>query len=100
MEIIAFHVNSFSLRGTEVAIYDYAHYNEEILKNKSIIFVQQYYDEKKDYRGVNVHNDGVYNKFSKRFNIIVYSNLEDLSNKVKENNVTIFYNLKSGEKDN
>ena len=34
---IAFFVRHFSERGTEVAIYDYAKYNEEILKNNSYI---------------------------------------------------------------
>ena len=35
---IVFHSNQLSLRGTEVAIYDYARYNEEYLGNNSIIF--------------------------------------------------------------
>ena len=34
---IAFHSNQLGLRGTEVALYAYARYNEEILGNKSII---------------------------------------------------------------
>ena len=34
---IAFYSPHLSLRGTEVAMYDYAHYNETILGNKSII---------------------------------------------------------------
>ena len=34
---IAFFVRHFTERGTEVAIYDYAKYNEEILNNKSYI---------------------------------------------------------------
>ena len=34
---IAFHNNQLSLRGTEVAMYDYAKYNEEILGNESIV---------------------------------------------------------------
>jgi hypothetical protein len=34
---VAFFVHRFSERGTEVAIYDYARYNEEILNNKSYI---------------------------------------------------------------
>ena len=34
---IAFYSPHLSLRGTEVAMYDYAHYNETILGNESII---------------------------------------------------------------
>ena len=35
---IAFHTNQLSIRGTEVALFQYAKYNEEILGNKSVIF--------------------------------------------------------------
>ena len=34
---IGFFIRHFTERGTEVAIYDYAHYNEKILNNKSFI---------------------------------------------------------------
>ena len=33
MKKIAFHSNQLGIRGTEVALYDYAHFNETILKN-------------------------------------------------------------------
>ena len=35
---VAFHTNQMCLRGTEIAIYDYAKYNREFLNNESIIF--------------------------------------------------------------
>ena len=38
MKKIAFHSNQLCLRGTEVALFNYAKYNEEILGNKSVIF--------------------------------------------------------------
>jgi Fe-S oxidoreductase len=38
MKKIAFHSNQLSIRGTEVALFQYAKYNEEILGNKSVIF--------------------------------------------------------------
>lgn len=38
MKKIAFHANQLSLRGTEIALFTYAKYNEEILGNKSVIF--------------------------------------------------------------
>ena len=34
---IAFHSNQLGVRGTEIALYDYAFYNREILGNDSII---------------------------------------------------------------
>jgi hypothetical protein len=36
---IAFFIRQFTERGTEVAIYDYAKYNEEILKILVILYV-------------------------------------------------------------
>ena len=38
MKKIAFHANQLSLRGTEIALFTYAKYNEDILGNKSVIF--------------------------------------------------------------
>jgi len=36
---IAFHDMSLSVRGSSIAVYDYAHYNETILLNSSIIII-------------------------------------------------------------
>lgn len=44
MKKIAFHSNQLGLRGTEVAVYAYAKYNEEILGNKSVIFSHPWAD--------------------------------------------------------
>ena len=100
MEIIAFHVNHFSLRGSEVAIFDYARYNEELLGNKSMIFVQNNFRDKIDYRGIKVHNNKIYDKFNHRFKIIEYSSFDNIQSLCNQHKVTLFYNLKSGEKDN
>ena len=35
---IGFHDNSLNLRGTSVALFDYAYYNQKILGNESVIF--------------------------------------------------------------
>jgi len=37
MKTVAFHSNELNVRGTNVALYDYALYNEELLGNKSFI---------------------------------------------------------------
>ncbi len=34
---IAFHSNQLSIRGTEVVLFDYAHYNKLLLGNESFI---------------------------------------------------------------
>lgn len=99
MKVISFHLNHFSIRGTEVAVYDYAHYNETILKNKSIIVVDSRFRSRRDYRGVGVHNDEVYKKFHSRFDIVEYIDIDDLNRLLKLYKVDIFYNLKSGEND-
>ena len=38
---VGFYSNQLCVRGTEVAMYDYAHYNETLLGNKSIIFYNE-----------------------------------------------------------
>ena len=96
---IAFLVNHFSIRGTEVAIFDYAHYNEKILNNDSIIVVSKDFKNKQDYNGRLIHNEQVYQKFNERFHIIEYNDRSHLNEIVKTENVNIFYNLKSGEND-
>lgn len=37
---IGFHSNQLSLTGTEIALFDYAHHNEQELGHKSVIFYQ------------------------------------------------------------
>lgn len=59
--IVGFYSNQLSVRGTEVAMYDYAHYNETILGNKSVIF----------YNQDSPHNDSVsVQKFTDRFSVV------------------------------
>lgn len=57
---IAFYSPHLSERGTEVALYDYARYNEEILGNESIIIYQS--DEPRN-------NRTAIEKFNKRFHV-------------------------------
>lgn len=59
MKKIAFHSNQLSIRGTEIALYSYAKYNEEILGNKSVIFTFPN------------RNMGAYQKFKDRFEVVV-----------------------------
>ena len=56
---IAFHDNSISLRGTTVALYDYAYYTRKILGNESIILYDKTHPS---------NNEKVYKKFSEEFN--------------------------------
>ena len=88
MKIIGFLSNQIGLRGTEVSLFDYAHYNEILLKNKSIILSK------------NVTDKEAYEKFSERFSEIhFFQNNEDIDKIVEKLNITHLYMIKSGEND-
>ena len=66
MKTVAFYSNQLCLRGTEIAMYNYADYNEKILGNKSIIF---------SIKGANMD---AYEKFSDRFPVHLLSGFHSL----------------------
>lgn len=72
---ILFHTHSLNFRGTAVAIYDYARYNEEILGNESIICYNKTIPYERD---MGTEDESVAN-FNKRFKVISYSNPKELS---------------------
>jgi hypothetical protein len=93
---ILFHDNSLCERGTTVALFDYAKYNEEILGNQSYIC----------FGNTSKHNDQtVIDKFKNRFpgRLVSYENFENdkilLNNYCVNNNITHSYFMKSGEYD-
>jgi len=86
MKKIAFHSNQFSLRGTEVALYNYAKYNEEILGNKSVIFTFP-----------NSNMDAL-DKFQSRFEVQIKFWWE-YESYLKENNFDFLYFTKMGIQD-
>lgn len=93
---IGFFVRHFTERGTEVALYDYAKFNEDILGNKSYIicFTQNY------QKVINFPLDRTsYNKFLERFEIIEIDGIQEI--KKIQNNIKIdfFYTLTGGGSD-
>ena len=86
MNKIAFHTNQLSIRGTEVAIYQYAKYNEDILGNKSVIFTFPNRDM------------SAYEKFKERFEVVI---LEwwDYEQYLTDNNFDYLYIIKMGVND-
>jgi len=88
MRKIAFHSNQLCIRGTEVALFDYAHYNETILGNKSYIIS----DANKDLQALK--------KFQDRFEVFLYDKFEDCFSFIKEKNITDVYYQKAGHIDN
>lgn len=85
---MAFMSNQLGERGTEVSLYDYAHYNEKILNNVSIIIY---------FKNAAWNSPRVIEKFNKRFNVVIAvtdkSKVEDV---LTDNNVDIFYHIHSG----
>jgi len=94
-KVVAFLSNKLTLRGTEVAMYDYADYNELLLGNKSIIITRNYDFIKHEY---DVSSDA-YVKFSKRFLVEYYANQSDIDAIVERHKVTHLYIIKAGGMD-
>jgi hypothetical protein len=92
MKTVAFLSNKLTLRGTEVAIYDYAHYNEKLLGNKSIIITRDYDKIKREFN-VDIQ---AYDKFKDRFNVFYYDSQGDIDKIVLEHKVTHLFIIKSG----
>ena len=97
MEInIGFFVRHFTERGTEVAIYDYAKYNEEILGNKSYIIC---FTEKKQ-KELNMPLTRIsFPKFKNRFEVIEIDDICDMKELRNKKKLTHFYTLTHGGED-
>jgi len=87
---IAFHSNQLCERGTEVALFDYAHYAEHILGHKSYILHPA---------DSPVSLPAVVKKFSERFETITYAGNADLERTLMFLGADIVYMIKGGEKD-
>ena len=93
---IGFFVRHFTERGTEVAIYDYAKYNEELLNNKSYIicFTQE------TQKNINFPTERFsYDKFNHRFQIIEIFNITQMSLVISKYKLSFFYTLTGGGND-
>ena len=98
MIIVAFLSNKLTLRGTEVALYDYAYYNETVLGNKSIIITREYESVKYEY-DVDIQ---AYNKFKSQFQMEYYNRdnaQNDIDTIVNNKYITHLYIVKAGDWD-
>lgn len=86
---VGFLTNHISYGGTEVALYDYAHFNETILGNKSVILTR-------DFRST--HGE-IYAKFNDRFQVFYITSQSDIDSLAIRENLDVVYVQKSGEKD-
>jgi hypothetical protein len=87
---IAIHDNSISVRGTTVAIYDYAYYLKYFYNIECIIL----YDNNYPQNDINV-----FNKFSKEFKIYGYSDRSEIDKILIEEKCDYFFMIKGGKYD-
>lgn len=87
MKVVAFHSNELNERGTNVAVYDYAHYNETILGNKSYIIS----NSKNDLNSLQ--------KFKNRFEVFLYDDFSECEKFCKDKNIEYVYYVKAGDND-
>lgn len=87
---IAFHANQLSERGGEVALYDYCHYNEALLGNRSVVF----------YPRQAASNDAsVVARFAQSFELVAYDHFAEVDRSIQAMQLDLFYAIKGGEID-
>tara|TARA_R110002050_G_scaffold1463_1_gene10452 strand:- start:75 stop:3308 length:3234 start_codon:yes stop_codon:yes gene_type:complete len=96
MKNIAFFCRHFTERGTEIAIYNYAKYNEEILGNKSYIIHFSDKTQKKHKFSTEKYS---FEKFNSRFELIEINDINDMENVIKHWKLTHFFTRSHGGKD-
>jgi hypothetical protein len=87
---IAFPTGTLTYRGTHIALYDYAYFNQKILGNESLIYLDEKNPGPKD----------LVEKFKKEFHCIKSDGWSDISLKIQLEKCDAAYIIKSGEKDN
>jgi len=88
---IAFHTNEIGVRGTELATFKYAHYNEKILGNESVYIAGP--------TSSRFEHPLAAAKFSNRFHVRRYDQWNEIDRILKEEKVDILYMQKGGEFD-
>lgn len=92
---IAFHLENLTLRGTTVAVKDYAKYNKEILNNESIFFYKKgILDNNFDENCIK--RQEIFAQIFENYESFEYNDIEDLEKKVKIHACDFAYFLKAG----
>jgi len=86
---LAFHSNQLQLRGTEIALYDYAHYAEKLLGYHSFIVSPKNGN----------HSEEAIAKFKARFEVFFYESIVELESILESKGATAMYAIKAGHKD-
>lgn len=84
---LGFHSNQLGLRGTEIALYDYAYYAREYLNITPYIISDR-----------NANLDAL-DKFKQTFDVFLYDNFSDINKFVESNKLEGIYYQKSGQFD-
>ena len=84
---IAFHSNQLGIRGTEIALYDYAYYNRELLNNESVIIS----DANSDLAALD--------KFTNEFDVFLYKDFSEVHQYIQQQNIDALYYIKAGFND-
>jgi len=87
---IAFHANQLSERGGEVALYDYCHYNEVLLGNRSVVFYP---------RKATSNDASVLARFAQSFELVAYDHFAEVDMHIQAMKLDLFYAIKGGEID-
>jgi hypothetical protein len=90
---VGFFVRHFTERGTEVAVFDYAKHNEELLNNKSIIIC---FTPEAQRRHNFPAERASFDKFNNRFQIVEIGEMNDMPKVIREHNLAFFYTLTYG----
>lgn len=94
---IAFFTNQICLQGTEVALYDYAHFNEVLWGNKSIVISKK--NKIRERGGAKRNQPRALQKFRDRFELILLKDASDLDKVLEEKKIDILYVIKKGPRD-
>lgn len=78
------------IRGTSVAMYDYADNNEKLLGNESVILYKPSHA---------LTHPLTVEKFEKRFKLLKYENWDEVDNLIRENKIDVLYSIKGGFND-
>lgn len=92
---IGFHLENLTFRGTTVAVQDYAYYNQKLLGNESVFFYNKNL-KLKDTDENSIKKDEIFQKIKNNYDLIEYSNIDDLEIKLKNNSCDYAYFLKAG----
>ncbi len=87
---IGFFIGEMNFRGVANSSYQYAYYNQSLLKNKSIIF----YNKEERF-----HKNEVITKFKKRFKVIGVNGFKEMDHFSRKFNLDYIYIQKGGQKD-